>query len=1074
MLTIRAYFPAALPTNGVSPPPPPPPPPPPGTVRPLDFDIDTLPLHPLEEIPQYHPSYYGFPYPLPPRVDRLPPERNRIQFPYWGLTRYAVGHVIVSQEEWYNLKTTSSWDGSVQVTYDDGAGGTDTIYMRVVSAAPVSDSRVVPTGTPANTTDPIEWRLTVVDQRYEWNERVFAGSGGVYATWGATISALILQATGQTITDTTINALLPAPLNAAAPNTAWTATRMNGQSVCALADAACAAVCLRIAVGKDGVVEVQNPSSASTALSTYTTAIVGEVSYGGKVATTEVPALIRCLEYNDTGLLSNATVAYPAAALPTRGEVMVTLPYTTGAGLAEFATRMSDWQTPDVWDATFAGFIPLTKCSMCGTFVLDHDAGVSRIVADPNRYPWPLASPLSLLSPGTSPPPPPASDNLTFLALPIAESGSPTTGYTYTLRRLTPYLTTGTAGSTAVANGHFTDAFTVAGCREVQNRRVLTVTDPGVGVLVPPWTGGGPSPTPRYDYPIVRVTRVIVEAGATDNAYYQFSLDQPADDTRAGHVTPEDQIWDGRKTDVKGFYAARDKQTFRAESGGTLALPVAALDHESSPAESVRAGVFGKVTGGLTVGAADTQVAQMTNITSVVTPPNLIADPASTVLSGSGTIANSGSISGYLGYPAWAAEVVGGTVTLVSGATANYALWSLVTPGQVTLGTISTLGTVVSAALVSNGPFGWEGMSAGGIGTGPTLVLKGGLTYLSLSMNYWSPSTYTFLGGGAPIEGSVGSGSQFVCTDDLVLAHGKTTGAARRYGVRRGGSVAWGADLNFAVLTYYGTTLITRSTLFARGGLVCAAQYESPSPPSPPPPGGGTATLRVAGRYKDGTPAVGRTIVVTGPGAGTYSLNLSGEYTATGLAAGAGTCTVTLLGEESCVSQSFTPDGDRRLSNANTISYTLVAGQTTDVQHEITSGAVRMSATTGDLTVWIGDVPAVTNLAVRTPDRSASAILPGTANDYGLPANFKGRTVYLTSSGAVTITGFDATGVADGTTVRVVLRSTSSTITVNHNDAGSSAANRVLITGGAAATYGADDGFEMEYDATDSRWRIWR
>lgn len=957
MLTIRAYFPAALSTNGASPPPPPPPPPPPGTVRPLDFDIDTLPLHPLEEIPPYHPSYYGFPYPLPPRVDRLPPERNRIQFPYWGLTRYAVGHVAVSTEEWYNLKTTSSWDGSVQVTYDDGAGGTDTLYMRVISAAPVSDPRTPPAGTPGGTTDPIEWRLTLVDQRYEWNDRVFVGSGGAYATWGDMISALVSQACNQTITPTTINALLAAPLNANSPGVAWTKDRMNRLSVCCLVDAACAAVGLRAAVSATGTVTIQNASAATTALNSYSTTIQGEVSYGGKVATTEVPTLIRLVQYDNTGPIWDETISYPPSLLPSRGELLVMLPYKSGGGLYEFSLAVGAWQTPDIWDATFAGFIPLASCSMCGTFVLDHDAGVSRIVADPNRYPWPLATST------------------------LATSGGGGGGTTIT--------TLNTDGSSLLAT---TD--TVA-------------ADNATGVSFDS-SYGGPNATRLFCYPVsvinwgvlntdtVNPQEWIGNKGARDTSVaasfpngvgyrlYSQTIDAGAAATRVGGKAA--LVTTGEVNGVGGDLTRVQGAIHLTNWGGT-GTPGLGRHTVVFGGKTIGGMVFTTTTGGLEPGGLDEN-----------------AYPFST-----------GSTSGtYYLNGGWLVKGVTQTVfTAITGTT----------PGPATGVTYYSSSFSVPAVTIGAARY----------------LNNGGAT------GRWADTT--------PMP--------VACSDGHFVID--TSGQNGRFGVRRSSDLKMGADGTVDVMV--STTQKYRLTFY--GGLLHWTEQIGTSPPPPPP---GTGQLVVSVVDETGAPLVGRT-VTTGYGVGVT--DPFGQVVVNPAAPGSGTSTVTLLGGESCKS-SASWEGGSALSSFNSVNYTVLASKNTDVVHVISRAAVKMSAITGDLTVLVGDVYVTADISVRTPDRTASAILPGTANNYGLPANFKGRTVYLNATGPVTITGFDATGVADGTTVRVVLRSTSSTITVNHNDAGSSAANRVLITGGAAATYGADDGFEMEYDAADSRWRIWR
>lgn len=349
----------------------------------------------------------------------------------------------------------------------------------------------------------------------------------------------------------------------------------------------------------------------------------------------------------------------------------------------------------------------------------------------------------------------------------------------------------------------------------------------------------------------------------------------------------------------------------------------------------------------------------------------------------------------------------------------------------------------------------------GGGGTGPGV----GITYYDSGVAASVAGTF-----GAAKHNNTGGGSgRWADTTILPVlsanGHIVLGGAAAlnlRFGVERTGGDRMGGDAIINVLT--STTQTFR--VYFYGGLYHWHEVVGTSPPPPPPPGTGQLVVTVVD--KAGNPLAGRSVTTT-HGAGTT--NASGQVVFTGIAPGAGTSTVTLLGGESCRSSASWPGGSN-LSNFNSIPYEVIAASTTEVVHQILDGAAAFNADTGDLSVLVGDVDVITNVAVRTP-ATVVAIIPSTQNDYALAADYAGRTVYLSSTGgASVITGFDATGVQDGARVRVLLDSASGNITVNHADAGSAAANRVLIHTGANKTYSADGGFEMEYDASASRWRI--
>lgn len=89
----------------------------------------------------------------------------------------------------------------------------------------------------------------------------------------------------------------------------------------------------------------------------------------------------------------------------------------------------------------------------------------------------------------------------------------------------------------------------------------------------------------------------------------------------------------------------------------------------------------------------------------------------------------------------------------------------------------------------------------------------------------------------------------------------------------------------------------------------------------------------------------------------------------------------------------------------------------------------------------------------------------GTLNNVSLGGN---RILRFTHASGATITGFDATGVEDGEALLV--RSIGNVLTLNHEDAGSSAGNRMTLPGAVARSQSGSVVGIFIYDATAARW----
>lgn len=100
----------------------------------------------------------------------------------------------------------------------------------------------------------------------------------------------------------------------------------------------------------------------------------------------------------------------------------------------------------------------------------------------------------------------------------------------------------------------------------------------------------------------------------------------------------------------------------------------------------------------------------------------------------------------------------------------------------------------------------------------------------------------------------------------------------------------------------------------------------------------------------------------------------------------------------------------------------------------------------------------------------APAALAASQNDYS-PTNLAvATTLRLDASAPVNVTGI-ALG-ASGRVLAVVNVSTANAITLTHEDAASTAANRLLLPSGANLTLPPNGAALLVYDATSSRWRV--
>lgn len=99
---------------------------------------------------------------------------------------------------------------------------------------------------------------------------------------------------------------------------------------------------------------------------------------------------------------------------------------------------------------------------------------------------------------------------------------------------------------------------------------------------------------------------------------------------------------------------------------------------------------------------------------------------------------------------------------------------------------------------------------------------------------------------------------------------------------------------------------------------------------------------------------------------------------------------------------------------------------------------------------------------------TTNATAGGTINDCTLGGN---KRIRFTDASGPTVTGFDATGIADGTVIYVYAGA--ATVAFTHEDAGSAAANRITLQSGITVNLAAGTITAFMYltDGTNSRWR---
>ena len=174
----------------------------------------------------------------------------------------------------------------------------------------------------------------------------------------------------------------------------------------------------------------------------------------------------------------------------------------------------------------------------------------------------------------------------------------------------------------------------------------------------------------------------------------------------------------------------------------------------------------------------------------------------------------------------------------------------------------------------------------------------------------------------------------------------------------------------------------------------------------------------------------------------------------------------------------FDPDGDNtRDMGSSGVRWQDIFAYTLDVATGITLAAGGLISGGAGSTVSVTTVAAGTVSAGTSLDSTANVHLTGiitptaiaaTANNYAPTGIANATIVRLSATGAQAITGINATQ-ASGRVLLLINVDTTDNITLNNEDAGSTAANRFAF--GANKVLTPQDGCVIWYDTTSSRWR---
>jgi hypothetical protein len=178
-------------------------------------------------------------------------------------------------------------------------------------------------------------------------------------------------------------------------------------------------------------------------------------------------------------------------------------------------------------------------------------------------------------------------------------------------------------------------------------------------------------------------------------------------------------------------------------------------------------------------------------------------------------------------------------------------------------------------------------------------------------------------------------------------------------------------------------------------------------------------------------------------------------------------------------SSAATIDDSGNVSTAGTVKSTLFQapnGSDTVLRSAAGGGELKIQNAFFETALQYGDNRRVTMSAISfIPTRPAQ--ITSNQNDYAM-GNANSTVVYINSDAARDITGIASSlGVGSVNTsgqYHLLINNGSFSITLKHEDAGSSAANRFLNSTGADIVLAVNQAAELHYDITATRWRVFK
>lgn len=376
-----------------------------------DCPTDDMDPPGLNDILQFHPSLSRASLALPPFPERPAPRLGQIVWPCWGVTRYAVGHVLMTGKNLTALKAAvDGWDWDeyryVQVQFTDDRAEPFAVPMFVVGIRPVNDRREVASVDVEDSNSQL-LILTLVDRRWFYGDQRSTTNND---TWGNIVN---LAAYAYTMPSAaTINTLLAGGSpDYPVPADQWRSSSHYNAPAMLQADAAAAATNLRIVPLGDELdtAEVHDAAAAIAAWDTWWSTW-GPTSLSGGLIDQAISA---------PESLSFVFSADAAVDQPVFGQVPTVAQLNTGTGLSNndaflsidvpylwasgdredyrdrFKADMLDWFAAGGAQAKFAGLIPhpVSGVPYAVVWTSRKNEVTTRIDRGPLNYPWPLLSP---------------------------------------------------------------------------------------------------------------------------------------------------------------------------------------------------------------------------------------------------------------------------------------------------------------------------------------------------------------------------------------------------------------------------------------------------------------------------------------------------------------------------------------------------------------------------------------------------------------------------------------------------------------------------------------------------------